>query len=121
MVREANTAMDHGKFLDGSRGAFLDTLGRWDQTFAVLEDNDAAKLRQFGLLKGEQPAPEAGGEPVAVLVETLGEEDIEKLLSERETARRQRNFARADQIRDELQNGGVLVEDTKAGTRWKRI
>ncbi|HEV2246974.1 MAG TPA: cysteine--tRNA ligase [Terriglobia bacterium] len=121
MVREGNTAMDHGKFLDGSRGAFLDTLGRWDQTFAVLEDNDLAKLRQFGLLKGEQPAPEAGGEPVAVLVETLGEEEIEKLLSERETARRQRNFARADQIRDELQNGGVLVEDTKAGTRWKRI
>ena len=121
MVREGNTAMDQGKFLDGSRGAFLDTLGRWDQIFAVLEDNDLAKLRQFGLLKGEQPAAEAGGEPVAVLVETLDEEEIEKLLSERETARRQRNFARADQIRDELQNGGVLVEDTKAGTRWKRI
>lgn len=121
MVREGNTAMDQGRFLDGDRGAFLDALGRWDQIFAVLEDNDLSKLRQFGLLKAEQPAPEAGGEPVAVLVETFGEEEIEKLLSERETARRQRNFARADQIRDELQNGGVLVEDTKAGTRWKRI
>lgn len=122
MVREGNTAMDQGKFLDGNRGAFLDTLARWDQIFAVLEDNDLAKLRQFGLFKAEQDgASEAGGEPVKVLVETLDEEEIEKLLSERETARRQRNFARADQIRDELQHGGVLVEDTKAGTRWKRL
>ncbi|TAM81148.1 MAG: cysteine--tRNA ligase [Acidobacteria bacterium] len=125
MVREGNTAMDHGKFLDGNRGAFLDTLARWDQIFAVLEDNDQAKLREYGLLKGEQEvepgeASEAGAELDNLLTETLDEEEIEKLLSERESARRQGNFARADQIRDELQNGGVLVEDTKAGTRWKR-
>jgi cysteinyl-tRNA synthetase len=125
MVREGNTAMDHGKFLDGDRAAFLDTLARWDRNFAVLEDNDQARLRQFGLIKSEQElsseeAAEAGGEPGKALVETLGEEEIEKLLSEREQARRQGNFARADEIRDELQNGGVLVEDTKSGTRWKR-
>lgn len=123
MVREGNTAMDQGKFLDGNRAAFLEMLARWDRIFAVLEDNDQAKLHQFGLIKGAQePAPteasEAGRE--AVLVESLDEEEIEKRIAEREDARRHGDFARADQIRDELLNGGVLVEDTKAGTRWKR-
>jgi cysteinyl-tRNA synthetase len=125
MVREGNTSMDQNKFLDGNRAAFLDTLARWDRIFAVLEDNDQARLRQFGLLKSEQElaseqASTGDGKQKESLVETLDDQEIEKLLSEREQARRQRNFARADEIRVELENGGVLVEDTKAGTRWKR-
>ena len=125
MVREGNTAMDHGKFLDGNRAAFLDTLERWDQIFVVLEDNDQARLRQFGLVRSERElvsegASEGGGEAGTVLVEALSNEEIERLISEREEARRQRNFARADQIRDELEKGGILVEDTKAGPHWKR-
>ncbi|MEJ2007240.1 MAG: cysteine--tRNA ligase [Acidobacteriota bacterium] len=125
MVREGNTAMDQGNFLEGNRAAFLDTLARWDRIFAVLEDNDQAKLHQFGLIKSErEPAPaegaRAGGETGAVLVETLGDEEIESRLAEREDARRHGDFKRADQIRDDLLKGGVLVEDTKAGTRWKR-
>jgi len=124
MVREGNTAMDQGEFLDGNRAAFLDTLARWDRIFAVLEDHDQAKLHQFGLGRSEQelaPAetPNGAGKAPGV-VEVLGEEEIERRLSDREDARRRGDFARADQIRDELQKGGVLVEDTKAGTRWKR-
>jgi len=125
MVREGNTAMDQGKFLDGNRAAFLDTLERWDRIFAVLEDNDQAKLHQFGLIRSEQelaPAETPNGAGKApVVVEVLSEDEIERRLSDREDARRRGDFARADQIRDELQNGGVLVEDTKAGTRWKRM
>jgi len=125
MVREGNTAMDQGKLLEGNRDAFLDTLERWDRIFSVLEDHDQARLRQFGLLKSEQAvasgeAVGAGGESAKVLVETIREEDIERLIAERNDARRQGNFARADEIRTDLENGGVLVEDTKAGTRWKR-
>jgi cysteinyl-tRNA synthetase len=125
MVREGNTAMDQGQFLDGNRAAFLDTLARWDRIFAVLEDNDHARLRQFGLIKSEQEtesqgASEAGREPGKALVETLSDEDIEKRIAEREDARRRRDFKRSDQIRDELLNVGVLLEDTKAGPRWKR-
>ena len=125
MVREGNTAMDQGKFLDGNRAAFLDTLARWDRVFAVLEDHDQSRLRQFGLIRSEPESASAessgaAGQSQGVLVETLAEEDIERCLSEREDARRSGNFARADQIRDELLKGGVLVEDTKAGTRWKR-
>src|ERR1035438_6989441 len=48
MVREGNTAMDGGEFHDADRGAFLDTLERWDRIFAVLENDDYAKLGKFG-------------------------------------------------------------------------
>lgn len=125
MVREGNTAMDQGKFLDDNRGAFLDTLARFDRIFGVLEDNDQAKLHQFGLVKSlDEPAtskvPVAFPEAEKALVEALSDAEVERLLSEREQARRERNFARSDEIRGVLEKGGVLVEDTKAGTRWKR-
>lgn len=126
MVRIGNTAMDQGKFCDGDRGAFLDTLARWDKIFAVLEDNDQAKLHQLGLIKGVEEAVAketagAGGEGGKALLEALSDEEIERRLKEREDARRRGDFKLADQIRNELQSAGVLVEDTKAGTRWKRI
>ena len=125
MVREGNTAMDQGKFLEGNREAFLDALARWDRIFAVLEDNDQARLRQFGLVKSEQAvsaeqAPGPNGEAAKMLVETLSDEEIDRRIAEREEARRSKDFKRSDQIRDELLKEGVLLEDTKAGTRWKR-
>ncbi|BAQ09201.1 cysteinyl-tRNA synthetase [Bacillus sp. OxB-1] len=50
----------------------------------------------------------------------LLDEEIEALIEERLAARRERNFARADEIRDELKAKGILLEDTAQGTRWKR-
>jgi cysteinyl-tRNA synthetase len=116
MVREGNTAMDHGKFCEGNRACFLDTLERSDRIFAVLEDNDFEKLQQFGLLPGE----EASITSEETLVATISAEEVETLLTERENARREGDFARADQIRDDLLKAGVIVEDTKMGARWKR-
>ena len=46
--------------------------------------------------------------------------EIEALVQEREEARRQRNFARSDEIRDVLAEKGIILEDTKDGVRWKR-
>ena len=46
--------------------------------------------------------------------------EIEQLIAERREARRQRNFARADQIRQDLEARGIILEDSSAGTRWKR-
>jgi cysteinyl-tRNA synthetase len=46
--------------------------------------------------------------------------DIEALVEERQEARRQRNFARSDEIRDLLAGKGIVLEDTKDGVRWKR-
>ncbi|MDE7018276.1 MAG: cysteine--tRNA ligase [Lachnospiraceae bacterium] len=48
------------------------------------------------------------------------DEDIEKLIQERQSARKEKNFQRADEIRDELQKQGIILEDTREGVKWKR-
>ena len=50
----------------------------------------------------------------------LTDEAIDALVEERTAAKKQRNFARADQIRNELAEKGVVIEDSKDGVRWKR-
>jgi cysteinyl-tRNA synthetase len=47
-------------------------------------------------------------------------EDIEKLIEERQAARKAKNFARADEIRDELLAKGIVLEDTREGVKWKK-
>lgn len=56
----------------------------------------------------------------AVKEEELLAEEIEQLIRERQDARKQKNFARADEIRDILLNKGIVLEDTREGVRWKR-
>ncbi len=53
--------------------------------------------------------------------EELLDGEIEKLIGERQAARKAKNFARADEIRDELLNKGILLEDTREGVKWKRV
>ena len=52
--------------------------------------------------------------------EDLLDEEIENLIEERLEARRNRDFGRSDEIRDELVAKGILLEDTAQGTRWRR-
>ncbi len=52
--------------------------------------------------------------------EEMLDEDIEKLIEERQAARKARNFARADEIRGELLAKGIILEDTREGVKWKR-
>lgn len=52
--------------------------------------------------------------------EELLDSDIEKLIEERQAARKAKNFARADEIRDQLAAQGILLEDTREGVKWKR-
>jgi len=47
-------------------------------------------------------------------------DEIEVLIAKRATARAERDYARADAIRDELAERGVVLEDTPHGVRWKR-
>ena len=138
MVRDGNTAMDRGEFRDADRGAFLDTLERWDRIFAVLDDDDHAKLVKFGFVKDAKVSSAGVSTQSAVgtvtvrtsdgtadgvsgtIKESLSDEEIEKLIAERAAARRGGNYARSDEIRGDLLNAGVILEDTKAGARWKR-
>lgn len=52
--------------------------------------------------------------------ETLLDADVEALIEERNTARKNRNFTRADDIRDQLKEMNIILEDTSQGVRWKR-
>ena len=67
---------------------------------------------------------------LSVLCEVLGiilekeeeilDSDIEALIEERQAARKEKNFARADEIRDLLLEKGIILEDTREGVKWKR-
>ena len=52
--------------------------------------------------------------------EELLAEDIEKLIEERQAARKAKNFQRADEIRNELLEKGIILEDTREGVKWKK-
>ena len=52
--------------------------------------------------------------------EEMLDADIEALIEERQAARKAKNFARADEIRDMLAEKGIILEDTRAGVKWKR-
>jgi cysteinyl-tRNA synthetase len=57
---------------------------------------------------------------VAVFPETSISEEIEKLIEQRNEARRNKDFRTADEIRDSLSKQGIVLEDTPGGTRWKK-
>lgn len=52
--------------------------------------------------------------------EEILDEEIESLIAERQAARKEKNFTRADEIREILLNKGIILEDTREGVKWKR-
>ena len=119
LVRAGNTAIDQRQLLAGDRDAILRVLEDFDAVFDVIRDDDA-ELTKRALAWAE----EAGriDEVAAEVRESaaLTDEAIEAQLAERTQAKKQRNFARADEIRNDLAAKGVIIEDSKDGVRWKR-
>lgn len=63
------------------------------------------------------------GKPLGILQKSVKvdlEKEIEKLIEEREKARKEKNFALADKIRDDLKAEGIILLDTPQGVRWKK-
>jgi cysteinyl-tRNA synthetase len=119
LVRAANTAIDQGLLLVQDRDAILGVLAAFDAVFCVLEDHDAEPTRralEWAELAGKMDmvAPEL------LARQGLTDAAIDALVAERTQAKKQRNFARADQIRNQLAEMGVVIEDSKDGVRWKR-
>ena len=119
LLRAANTAMDQGELRAGDRDAILAVLKDFDAVFDVLEDGDAEATRR-ALEWAEKEGRMSEVAPELVARQGLTDAAIAALVEERELARKQRNFARADEIRKELAEKGVVIEDSKDGVRWKR-
>jgi len=90
-IRGTNVLLDGRKVGAANRDQILQLFGEAHKIFAVFETREQAEV----------------------------DVDISQLIEEREEARRQRDFQRADEIRDLLVEKGIVLEDTKAGTRWK--
>ena len=93
-IRDANTAMDSGTFQQGNVEAATLLLARFDAVFEVLQPTAA-----------EAAMPDA---------------EVAQLVAERTQAKKSRDFARADRLREQLTLAGIMIEDTKDGVRWKR-
>ena len=106
LVREVNSAIDRGEFSAAEAPSVLKFVEHFDGIFAVMSGDDAAKLAELGY---------------AVASAELGDEEIEAKVAERQEARKRRDFATSDRVRDELSGHGIILEDLKDGTvRWKR-
>jgi cysteinyl-tRNA synthetase len=92
IVREANAALDADRVGADAREALLEFISEFDAHLDVV--------------RAEEPG--------------LADE-VERLISEREAARKARDFARSDQIRDDLRQKGIALEDSKDGVRWRRV
>lgn len=94
-VRAMNIALDENQLKDENRWDAAKVLEVFDRVFDVLKKSEAPAAAQ-------------------------GDAEIEALIEERNQAKKARNFKRSDEIRNQLLEKGIVLEDTKDGVRWKR-
>jgi cysteinyl-tRNA synthetase len=92
LIREANAALDETRVGEKGRQELLDLIHEVDGHLDVM----------------------GGVEPGLA-------EEVERLIADREDARKAKDFARADRIRDELRQRGIALEDSREGVRWRRV
>jgi cysteinyl-tRNA synthetase len=91
LVREANTAADEDTLNPEDGRAMLQAIAAVDPVFDILPRDDSSL-----------------------------DAEIENLIEARNQARARRDFAESDRLRDQLVSRGIILEDTSAGTRWRR-
>ena len=122
VLRAVNSAADQNKLSRADAEATLALLDKFDSIFAVIADRDAELTKSaLAWAKAEGRLDDAAPEVIEKFGEnSLSDADIDALVAERTQAKKQRNFARADAIRNDLLAKGILLEDSKDGVRWKR-
>jgi cysteinyl-tRNA synthetase len=118
LVREVNTAADAGTLKSGDLPALLDVLAKFDAVFDVLRDDDATKSR--AAMEWARAEGKLNAEQSAKLDDSLSDVQVDELVAQRNAAKKSRDFAKADALRKQLADAGILLEDTKDGVRWKR-
>ena len=105
LIRDVNTAMDRGQFLQQDAPRLVASMEKFDEILAVLKDDDAERLAKLGFGPSKP---------------RMAAEEVEALIEERQAAKKRRDFKRSDEIRKQLADSGIIVEDVKDGTvRWK--
>src|SRR2546423_7213672 len=92
LTREVNTALARGDVREEDKGAVLGAIDRIDSVLNVFGDSEPQML----------------------------DDEIQKVIDARQEPSHRRAFHRADEIRDELAEPGIILEDTKDGVRWRR-
>src|ERR1700734_385388 len=122
MVRRANAAFDAREIRQDDVRALLAALEKFDEIFAVLQDDDGSKMKQvldWASTEGREHDISAELRQ-AVQSDQLSDADIERKIAEMERARKARNFKVSDALRAELTGAGIIIENTKEGVRWRR-
>ena len=122
MVRDVNAAADKGEVHKGDVPAMLQALARFDEIFAVLADDDAAKIRrvvEWAEAEGLRDKISAETRELAKAA-ALTDAQIEELVARHTAARKAKDFKTSDALRNQLAEQGVILENTKDGVRWKR-
>jgi len=122
MIRKANAAIDAGQLKQADVAFLVAVLEKFDEIFAVLKDDDAAKMASvLEWAKAEGREGDISPELLdAVRASQLGDEQVNQKIAEMEQARKSRNFKLSDSLRSELATAGIVVENTKDGVRWRR-
>ncbi len=92
LMKEGNTSLSSSSMTKGDARAFQEAIERMNQVFAVFGRSKKLTL----------------------------DREVETLIQERIQARARRDFPRADAIRKELEDRGIVLEDSPTGTRWRR-
>ena len=109
-------ALDDDLNTSGALGALFVLIGECNVALAAgdLQEDNRTEIAKWFEIIDERLAVMP---PMEQLVQ--GDEEIEALVARRNEARRNRDFAMSDKIRQELLDRGVLIEDTREGTRWR--
>jgi cysteinyl-tRNA synthetase len=122
MVRRANGAFDTGEIKKDDVSPLLAALAKFDEIFAVLNDDDAHKMKQVFDWAQTEGRENDVSENLRDTVQSgqLSDADIEKKIAAMKSARNARDFKASDTIRAELMAAGIIIEQTKDGIRWRR-
>ena len=122
MVRKANAALDTSEVRKDDAQHLLGALGKFDEIFDVLKDDDQSKMKailDWARAEGREKEISPELQEFAGSAQ-LSDEQVNQKISEMEAARRARNFKVSDALRAELIAAGIIVENTKDGVRWRR-